>query len=225
MNIYNKNKLDELYNINIYEKNKQKLLSGGIADKFLLNVKNDNRMSLDILIRMTPYISDKIEKCIFELKNIEPDLYYYPNTDFHVTVLDILKAESNRKIPNNLEEYIECIKKCVSEIKPFKIEFNGLTASDNAIMIKGYYEYELQKFRESLRKLLREKRLDFEERYETISCHITIGRILDKINKPIDLIKYIEQDRMFGIMEINSFELCFHNWYDTKKNILSIIKL
>ena len=182
-------------------------------------------MSLDILIRMTPYISDKIEKCIFELKNIEPDLYYYPNTDFHVTVLDILKAESNRKIPNNLEEYIECIKKCVSGIKPFKIEFNGLTASDNAIMIKGYYEYELQKFRESLRKLLREKRLDFEERYETISCHITIGRILDKINKPIDLIKYIEQDRMFGIMEINSFELCFHNWYDTKKNILSIIKL
>ena len=225
MNIYNKNKLDELYNINIYEKNKQKLLSGGIADKFLLNVKNDNRMSLDILIRMTPYISDKIEKCIFELKNIEPNLYYYPNTDFHVTVLDILKAESNRKIPNNLEEYIKCIKKCVSEIKPFKIEFNGLTASDNAIMIKGYYEYELQKFRESLRKLLREKRLDFEERYETISCHITIGRILDKINKPIDLIKYIEQDRMFGIMEINSFELCFHNWYDTKKNILSIIKL
>ena len=35
----------------------------------------------------------------------------------------------------NLEEYIECIKKCVSEIKPFKIEFNGLTASDSACSV------------------------------------------------------------------------------------------
>ena len=49
MNIYNKEKLDELYNINIYQKNKEKILSGGIPDKFLNNVTNDNRMSLDLL--------------------------------------------------------------------------------------------------------------------------------------------------------------------------------
>ena len=26
---------------------------------------------------------------------------------------------------------------------------------------------------------------------------------------------------MFGIMEVNSFELSFHNWYDTKKEALA----
>ena len=225
MNIYNKEELNKHYDKNIYQRNKEKLLSGGTGDKYLINAKNDNRMSLVLLIRISPEISDKIEKCISELKNIEPNLYYYPKTDFHITIIDILKGMENRKIPNNLNEYIDCINKWVNEIKPFKIEFNGLTASDNAIMVKGFYDYELQKFRELLRKKLKERGLDLEERYETISCHITIARVIDRVNKPLDIIKIIEQEKMFGIMEVNSFELSFHNWYDTKKEALANIQL
>ena len=225
MNIYNKEKLDEHYNINIFQKNKEQFISGGIGDKSLNNAKNDNRMSLDLLIRIPSEINDKIEECISELKNIEPNVYYYPKTDFHITVIDILKGEENREIPQNLNEYIECIKICASKIKPFKIKFDGLTASNNAILIKGYYEEELQKFRESLRKILKERKLLFQERYETISCHITIMRIPDKVNKPKDLIKVIEKKQIFGIMEVNTMELAFHNWYDTKKEILSIINI
>ena len=225
MNIYSKENLDIHYDKNIYEKNKQKLLKGGTGDKFLINAKNDNRMSLVLLIRIASEISNKIEKCISKLKNIEPDLYYYPKTDFHITVIDILKGEENREIPNNLNEYIECINNCIKEIKPFKIEFNGLTASDNAIMVKGYYEYELQKFRELLRKSLKEKGLSLEERYETISCHITIGRVADNFKNPKDLTKFIEEERKFGVMEVDSLELSFHNWYDTKKKVLTLFKL
>ena len=225
MNIYSKENLDIHYDKNIYEKNKQKLLKGGTGDKFLINVKNDNRMSLVLLIRISSEISNKIEKCISKLKNIEPDLYYYPKTDFHITVIDILKGEENREIPNNLNEYIECINNCIKEIKPFKIEFNGLTASDNAIMVKGYYEYELQKFRELLRKSLKEKGLSLEERYETISCHITVGRVADNFKNPKDLTKFIEEERKFGVMEVDSLELSFHNWYDTKKKVLTLFKL
>ena len=225
MNIYSKENLDIHYDKNIYEKNKQKLLKGGTGDKFLINVKNDNRMSLVLLIRISSEISNKIEKCISKLKNIEPDLYYYPKTDFHITVIDILKGEENREIPNNLNEYIECINNCIKEIKPFKIEFNGLTASDNAIMVKGYYEYELQKFRELLRKSLKEKGLSLEERYETISCHITIGRVADNFKNPKDLTKFIEEERKFGVMEVDALELSFHNWYDTKKKVLTLFKL
>ena len=225
MNIYSKENLDIHYDKNIYEKNKPKLLKGGTGDKFLINAKNDNRMSLVLLIRISSEISNKIEKCISKLKNIEPDLYYYPKTDFHITVIDILKGKENREIPNNINEYIECINNCIKEIKPFKIEFNGLTASDNAILVKGYYEYELQKFRELLRKSLKEKGLSLEERYETISCHITIGRVAENFKNPKDLTKFIEEERIFGVMEVDSLELSFHNWYDTKKKVLSLFKL
>ena len=225
MNIYSKENLDIHYDKNIYEKNKPKLLKGGTGDKFLINAKNDNRMSLVLLIRISSEISNKIEKCISKLKNIEPDLYYYPKTDFHITVIDILKGKENREIPNNINEYIECINNCIKEIKPFKIEFNGLTASDNAILVKGYYEYELQKFRELLRKSLKEKGLSLEERYETISCHITIGRVAENFKNPKDLTKFIEEERIFGVMEVDSLELSFHNWYDTKKKVLTLFKL
>ena len=225
MKIFNKEKLDELYNKNIFEANKEKLLAGGNGDKFLETAKEDNRMSLVLLIRISPEISDKIEKCINELKIIEPNLYYYSKNEFHITIIDILKGTLNRKIPENINDYIECAKICSKEIKPFKIEFNGLTASNNAVMVKGYYESELQKFRELLRKMLREKGLNLEERYETKSSHITIMRIPNKLENPKELIKFVEQEHNFGILEVNSFEVCFHNWYDTKKEVLSIISL
>ncbi|ORX80325.1 hypothetical protein BCR32DRAFT_293892 [Anaeromyces robustus] len=225
MSSYNREILEQHYNINIYERNKQKLLSGGIGDKYLENAKNDDRMSLALLIRIKSSISEKIEKCITELKTIEPNLYYYPKSDFHITVMDILKGESNRTIPQDLNEYIECIKKASKQIKPFKIEFNGLTASDNAIMVKGYYEYELQKFRELLRKLLKEKGLRLEERYKTISSHITIIRIPDKLNNPKEIMNYIEKEYNFGVMEVSELELDFHNWYDTNKKVLALIPL
>jgi len=225
MTFYEKEKLKDHYDINIYKKNKPIILSGGVGDEFLSNAKNDNRLSLALLIRIPSVVSSKIEKCISELKIIDPDLYYYPESDFHITVMDILKGMTNRSIPQNLEEYIKCIKDCAKEIKPFKIEFNGLTASNNAIMVKGYYEYELQKFREKLRLELKNRGLVLEERYETISSHITIVRIPNKLNKPQEFINYIEQEYSFGTIEVNSFELSFHNWYDTKKTELSVIKL
>ena len=45
-------------------KNKEQILLGGIKDDFLSNVKDDNRMSLCLLIRIAPDITQKIEKCI-----------------------------------------------------------------------------------------------------------------------------------------------------------------
>jgi len=227
MNFYDKKLLNKHYDINIFERNKKIILAGGVGDQFLANAKTDNRMSLALLIRISPSLADKISDCIAELKTIDNTLYYYSKNDFHITVMDILKGEPNRSVPQNLNNYIDCVKQCVSEIRPFKIKFKGLTASDNAIMVKGYYEYELQKFRELLRSLLKEKGLVLEERYETISSHITIARVPEKFYNPNKIVEYIEQhqNHLFSVMEVDTFELSFHNWYDTKKETLSQIKL
>ena len=68
MNYYWKEKCKELYDINIYEKNKQIIISGGIGDNFLKNAKKDNRLPLALLIRISPETSTKTEKRISELK-------------------------------------------------------------------------------------------------------------------------------------------------------------
>ena len=223
----NKEFLQEHYN-SILLKNKDKLKQGGIKDDLLSNVLKDKRMSMVLLIRINPDISNNIQNAINNLKEIEPDsMYYYPSTDFHITVIDILKGELGRNIPENINDYINCIKECTKQIKPFEIEFDGLTASDNAILVKGFYDNELQKFRELLRENLEKNKLKLEERYKTISSHITIARIKNKLNNPEKLIELVEKNKnyYFGKMKVESLELCFHNWYDTQKQVLLNINL
>ena len=185
----------------------------------------DNRMSLVVLIRISYDVTEKINSCIRDLKDIEPDLYFYPAEDFHITVMDILKGEEGRVIPPNITEYIRCIEECSKSISPFKIEFNGLTASDNAILVRGYYDDQLMVFRQKLRDLLKQGGLPLEERYKTISSHVTIARLHSKFQNPDKLLDYIEKPRVFGTMAVSNFEISFHHWHDTQKEVLSIVKL
>ena len=141
--------LDNHYD-SILAANREKILTGGAGDVFLENALADNRMSLVVLIRISLDTAEKIKSCIDDLKGIEPNLYYYPAEDFHITVMDVLKGEEGRRIPPNITEYIRCIEECSKGISPFKIEFDGLTASDNAIMVRGYYDDQLMVFRQKL---------------------------------------------------------------------------
>ena len=221
----NKEFLQTHYN-NILLKNKEKINQGGVIDALLSNAINDKRMSMVLLIRISPEICNNIQNTIYKLKELEPDsMYYYPPSDFHITVIDLLKGELERKIPDNINDYINCIKECAKEIKPFEIEFDGLTASDNAVLVKGFYDNELQKFRELLRENLSKNNLKLEERYKTISSHITIGRLKNKLNDPEKFISFVEKKNYFGKMKVDSIELCYHNWYDTQKQALLNIKL
>ena len=216
--------LDHHYN-SILNSNREKILSGGNGDAFLKNALTDNRMALVVMIRISPEIADKISGCIADLKNIEPDLYYYPAKDFHITVMDVLKGEEGRKIPPNIREYICCMEECSKGIPPFNIEFDGLTASDNAVMVRGYYDDPLQIFRQRLRDMLGQRGLLLEERYKTISSHVTISRLYDQYQNSEKLLDYIETPRSFGTMTVKNMEISFHNWYDTRKETLSALSL
>jgi len=216
--------LDNHYD-SILTANREKILAGGVGDVLLERVLTDSRMSLVVLIRIPLNVAEKINSCIDDLKGIEPNLYYYPVKDFHITVMDVLKGEEGRRIPQNITEYIRCIEECSKEISPFKIRFDGLTASDNAILVRGYYDDQLMVFRQKLRDMLKQRGLLLEERYKTISSHATIARLHSKYQNPERLLDYIEKPRSFGTMTVSSMEISFHNWYDTRKEVLSAIEL
>lgn len=220
MKYYNKQGLTELYN-NILNQNKNKLLLGGIGDSFLTSSTIDERMALALVFRPSTEIADKLATHLDQIRNIEPDIYFYPTQDLHVTVIDILKGMPKRIIPDNIGKYIECIKECTEQIHPFCIEFEGMTASDNAAMVKGFYEADLENLRILIRHAFVAKSLLLEERYETISSHITMARIPIKLQNPKAFVDYIMEPVYFGTMKVNSLELVFHNWYDSKKTVLA----
>lgn len=219
MKIYDQKRLQDHYDM-IFHKNQEKLLAGGIGDAWLQTRESDTRMSLALLIRISPEVSAPIKTFLNEIQAEEPDLYYYPESDFHITVMDILGGRPNRQIPSELPEYIRCILECAAQIPPFQIHFQGTTAGDNAMMITGYYEEPLEQFRQLLRKSFREHGLTLEERYETFSAHMTVIRTPERIKNPENFLNYVNTRRNFGTAHVTSVELVFHNWYDSKKTIL-----
>ena len=216
--------LDNHYD-SILATNREKVLAGGIGDPLLKNALTDSRMSLVVLIRISPDVAERINCCLDDLKGIEPNLYYYPAKDFHITVMDVLKGEEGREIPTNINEYIRCIEECSKDISPFEIKFDGLIASDNAVLVRGYYDDQLMVFRQRLRDMLKQRGLSLEERYKTISSHVTIARLHSKFQNPERLLDYIEKPRSFGTMTVSNMEISLHNWYDTRKEVLSVVEL
>lgn len=219
MKLYDTQRLQDHYNM-IFHKNQEKLLAGGVGDAYLQSPKSDTRMSLALLIRISSDVSASVKAFLNEIQAEEPELYYYPESDFHITVMDILGGKPHRQVPEELPQYIRCIRECAAQISPFQIHFQGITASDNALMITGYYEEPLEQFRQLLRKSFRKHELVLEERYETFSAHMTVIRTPRQLNDPESFLKFVGVDRNFGTVRVDAVELVFHNWYDSRKTVL-----
>lgn len=224
MRFFDVQRLDALYQ-GLFEQSRETILHGGKGDDYLAFPDTDTRMSLSLLIRIGSSVSGRVAEYLEELKTVEPELYYYPAEDFHITVMDILRGIPNRPIPENIADYAACAKKCAEETAPFRIRFDGLTMNDNVVMVKGYYEEALETFRRRFRQALKENGLSLEERYETYSAHISVVRIPVRLRHPERFVERIAERRDFGEVDVSSFELTFHNWYDSKKKCLSKIEL
>lgn len=221
---YDRNFLREHYD-SILQKNYKILLAGGNGRIDFTDFVDNNVRSLVVLVRLAQDVGQRISECIESLKKIEPDMYFYPQKDFHVTVLDVLKGEAGRQIPENISQYIEAVRECAKSIEPFEIEFDGLTASDNAVMVRGFYEPQLQILRENLRHELRVRNLILDERYETFSSHVTIARLCDKYSEPARILSFVNTPVSFGKMRVKSLEISFHSWCDSKKKVLCELPL
>lgn len=209
----------------ILETNRARLLQGGVGDPHLLHPEWDTRMALALVIRPAPHLAHRMAGHLEPLRQLAPELYHYPASDFHVTVLDLLRGKPGRTLPPNWREYARCIRSCAGEVSPFGLEFSGLCASDSAILMKGYYQEGLEQLRQRVREALAAHGLPLEERYKTISAHVTVARIPTRLHHPAELLDWMDQNVDFGQMMVEQVELVFHNWYDSRKQVLDTIPL
>ncbi|MBW7573638.1 2'-5' RNA ligase family protein [Caproiciproducens faecalis] len=193
-------------------------------DNFLKHPASDTRMGISLLIRVPNEVAEQIVKVEHKLCKAEPGQYYYPTPDLHITVLDVLAAKPDYVYTSSLvDSYNNVLTKVLSSFPSFSIFLKGIIPSPNAILVKGYYQKTLAQIRQSIRKELHSERLPLDERYETISSHITISRFSDKLQNRTELLRvlseYAEYD--FGEFEVKRLQLAYHNWYDSKKTILA----
>lgn len=199
-------------------------------DHYLQVPDSDHRMGLTLLVTLEGEVIDHFKGVHGALQPIEPYQYYYPASDIHITIMDMVGAKEGFKFDRNLiRQYQEIFEQVIPTIPQFKVHFKGVTTSNGAVIAKGYYDPALYQLRESVRYMARKRNIFMEERYESFTAHSTIVRFKDKMRKHGEFLESIRKmDTVdLGSMVVKDIEFVYHDWYniDYKKVVLSKYQL
>lgn len=208
----------------MYRSSVEELYQGNNATDKWIERKNDSRRGLSLIIRPDKEVKTKINAFQKELQAVDPNQYYQPTSDLHVTVLSIIPCQAGLVLDHiDQSSYIKLINKSLSTAPPLELSFKGVTSSRDAMMIQGYsHQGNLNKYRNSLRKMLRKSTLkqDVDARYTLKTAHVTSIRFSRPLQNPEKYIQVFEhyQNVDFGNLHLSSLELVFNDWYHRREN-------
>lgn len=178
-----------------------------------------NRFGLTLLIRPSMAVKDKIQDFFSQLKKDNPNQYFYPCTDIHITVLSLISCYDGFDYKNiSISDYCQLIQKSLENIEQFEIQFQGISASDSAILIQGFpMGNNLEQIRNNLRAHFLNSSLErsIDKRYVLKTAHATVVRYSDTIINKESLIDTLEAYRNydFGKFHVKELELVYNDWY------------
>jgi 2'-5' RNA ligase len=197
-------------------------------DPILNDLKRDQRLALALLIPIPAEIADNFKLPQEVIRRLEPEQYFYPLSDLHVTVLDLISGRNDfdRTAPL-INRSLELIQNAIGDLAPFDIEFRGLIASNAAILAAGYYHDGLQLLRYRIRENARSQNIDLKERYQSISAHSTIIRFTSRLKHNRELLALLREYRDFpiGKFQVRELELVIHDWYNRRREVIGRFEL
>jgi 2'-5' RNA ligase len=219
--------LQEHYN-QLYKKSAAAILAGNYKIDHQINDTLDSRFGITLLIRPNETIKANIQLFLAELKAIEPEQYYYPNPDIHITVMSIISCYESFALDKiNIVDYIEIIQKSLVDLGEIKIEFRGVTASPSAIMLQGFpMNDSLNDLRNKLRGNFKKSTLEqsIDSRYSISTAHSTVVRFQKKLQNPEKLMQVADKFRSydFGTFRATNMELVYNDWYQQEEKTIHL---
>ena len=207
----------------LYKVSRDKMSSDNYEIDPMIDSDADDRFGLSLVIRPSIPVKNEIQKFLNELKTLEPNQYYYPNSDIHITVISVISCYSGLKISQiNVSEYIQLIEESLKNEQKLTISFKGVTASPSCIMIQGFInDNSLNQMRDGLRRAFKNSKLEqsMDERYLIQTVHATVFRFREKLEQKENFLEVIEnyRDYDFGTFEIDKIELVYNDWYHRKE--------
>jgi 2'-5' RNA ligase len=205
-----------------------KIKSGRVEIDSMIDSPLDKRLGLTVAFQPEKNIRQKFFDFIEQLRIIEPEQYYYPVSDMHVTVISLVSCYEGFSLSQiSLDDYITIIEKSILNCKKFDINFRGITASPSCIMVQGFYsDTTLEMLRENLRENFRNSGLfqTIDKRYSINTAHSTIARFRKKLNNIDDFLAILDQyrDYDFGTSSIETIALVYNDWYHRKSNTVKL---
>jgi len=184
----------------------------------LIDSNTDSRFGLTLLIRLSEPIKRNIQGLLSDLSMVEPNQYYYPDSDLHITALTLISCYTGfglSKIDPN--QYIDLLNRELQAFQPFRIECKGAIFSKTGVLIKGFPDPALGEIRDKLRFRFKDSELlhSIDSRYAIRTAHITAMRFRRQIANKKELIRKVRQYEYtnFGTLEVKALELVFNDWY------------
>lgn len=212
----------------LWEQSVSKFEQGMLEYDPLIDDAGDKRHGITLLARPGQHVKENIQQFLSILKEIEPEQYYYPCSDIHITVMSIISCHTGFDLDQiKIKDYVRLIQKSLKGVKKFQIAFKGLTASPSCIIIQGFPEDgTLNNIRDRLRINFKSADLQqsIDKRYAIQAAHSTVVRFrkpMEKADQYVNILKAY-RDYDFGTFGINHLELVFNDWYQ-KKDIVKTL--
>lgn len=184
-----------------------------------INAQQDYRRGLTLLARLSPEVRGRISDFLSTLRKIEPKQYFYPESDFHLTILSIISCYSGfQHNPQLDEEYIAAIRECLVELPPPSIHFQGISASPTCVIIQGFPgDDNLQILRKRLRNRFQNSHLPtaIDARYPLVTAHSTVLRFQSSPKNLPAFIAMLQKYRQhdFGRQSLDQLQFVANDWY------------
>ncbi|MDI1307447.1 MAG: mutarotase [bacterium] len=207
----------------LYNESIEKIVTNMYQIDNQIDSLSDNRFGITLLIRPNSETKKNIQSFLDELKQIDPEQYYYPSSDIHITVLSIISCYDGFDLETiSIPDYVAIIEKSLVGIQDIAINFQGITASPSAIMLLGFTNSDsLDVLRNNLRTNFTNSGLEesIDKRYSINTAHATVARFRKEINHKEKLIEILEKYRNFdfGKFKVEKYLLAYNDWYQRKQ--------
>ncbi|SIQ72276.1 2'-5' RNA ligase family protein [Pontibacter lucknowensis] len=214
----------------LYQDSIRRIQSGAYQIDELIDAASDNRFGITLLLRPDDVVKGEIQKLLYKLKLIEPNQYFYRNSDLHVTVMSIISCYDGFDLGQiRVEDYVKTVRKSIHGLGPFEVEFRGLTASPSCLMVQGFLaDNTLSRLRDNLRSNFRDSGLEqsIDKRYSIQTAHSTVVRFKEELRNRNEFLGMIAKHRehSFGTSIVNTIELVYNDWYQRKEFVKTLCK-
>ena len=195
------------------------------VDPHLLDKANDRRRGVSLSFWLPPVIQARIKEFLDQLAADFPGQYFYQPAELHVTIVTLISAtEQWDQEFGDVASFQAILREVLGRHPPFQLEFRGVTAAPNAVLIQGFTTDEtLENIRRDLRRTFIERgfpnRLD--RRYPNSAAHVTAMRFRKPDSDWHRLAGILKANRQtpFGVMQVDKLQLIWGDWYASANRV------
>jgi len=194
-------------------------------DAFLMNRNSDLRRAYTLVFRPSAEIREAVGRFLVEVEQIAPEQHFYAPGELHTTVLSVIPGSVSwqERLPE-LPRMRGLIAGVLRGKKPFNIEYRGVTASADAVMVQGFpCDEMLSHLRDALRAAFNMSGVgaDIDRRYKVSAAHITVmryGALGTDWKRLLELLR-ANRTTEFGEMRVTEVQLISGDWYASAESV------